>query len=287
MRENKSLSKMTYADLKAYIKSQQNRLSRQRRKGINVSITLSTKGKTTRAELLKEASKAKKQYIADVKARQKSNNVTKPKKSNKVTKPKSTPLDMINKRTLEQFNKLGKSTLQKEVSYLSKEVEKRIKELEKQGLKSTPVSKFLSGGKIGDYDKNDLKSLRTEYMRLRSFLLDKRTTVQGEKIHREKIKAGLFGSGVLLKDKIFDEFFEIYDKAEELFNQAFDNSYKYELMKYTSFLLENNKGETDINDLAQSVRSYAERLYKQKTVEEFDELEQQRQELFEQINYRE
>lgn len=282
MRENKSLAKMTFAELKKYIRNQQNRISRQRRKGIDVPITLTTKGKSTRAELLKEASKAKKQYTADVRTREKI------KKGNKVTKPRPTPLDMINRRTLAQFNKLSKSTLQREVAYLSKVVDKRIKELEKQGLKSTPVTKFLKGGKVGDYDRNDIKSLRSEYARLRGFLIDKRTTVEGEKKHREKVKSELFKKDVLIKDKNFDTFFEVYDKAEELFQQAFDRSYKYELMDYTSFLIDNSKGELDINDLAQSVEKYAKKLYNQKALEEFDEQEKERQELFEQtMGYRE
>ena len=260
---------MTNAELKKFIRNTQNMISRDKRKNKNVAdITLTTKGIKTRSDLFKEAKKA-------VEYRKKKTQKIKAEKV-KTRKPKKTALDKLRTRTQEQFNRLKKTTLQKEVKQLEKEVKKRINELEKAGLKNTPSTEFLKKGY--EYNPDSLASLREYYMRLRSFLLDVRTTVEGEKALRERVKSALFDKNVIINSAKYDDFFNILDKAEELFEQVFDNSIKYEVMH--EIQKEINKGDYDIDELAIDIAEFAENAYRQNQSERLTEFLKKQRTLF-------
>lgn len=268
-----NLSKLTNKELKKFIRNTQNLISRDKSKGhfTNVSISLSAKG-NKRAELLSQAKKAKEYRIIrkDTKKR-KTKTVTK----NRDVKPKRTAVDRLQSRTQEQFNKLKTSTLKKETRELEKEVKKRIDELEKAGLKSSAVTKFLEKG----YSHGeDLQSLREYYMRLRSFLIDKRSTVSGEKQVRENVKSALYEFNILIKDKDYDVFFEIIDKAEEIYKQVFNPSIKYEVMEEAQILLTTTN--LSVDEIAIKLAEFAKKAY-EKTQTEYNKfMEGYRRKLF-------
>lgn len=265
----KKLSQMTNAELKKFIRNTQNMISRDKRKNLSVAdITLSTKGLKTRSDIFKEVKKAveyRKKKTQKIKTEKKKN-----------PKPKKTALDRMYTRTLEQFNKLKKSTLQREVKQLEKEVKKRITELEKAGLKNTPTAQFLKKGY--EYNPNNLASLREYYKRLRSFLMDSRSTVEGEKSLRERIKSALFDKNVIISSSKYDDFFNILDKSQELFSQVFDSSIKYEVMN--EIRKEMDKGKYDIDDLAIKIADFAENAYKRTQAERLNEFIKKQRTLF-------
>lgn len=259
---NINLSKLTNKELKKFIRNTQNLISKD--KATNIKI--SARG-NKRSELLSQASKAKKYRIERERLKKQKRNETK--------KPKRTALDRLQTRTQEQFNKLKKSTLKKEIKELELEVKKRIKALEKADLNSQAVSKFLEKG----YGYSDtIQSLREYYMRLRSFLLDKRTSVTGEKQVRNKVKSALREYGIQINDKNYDKFFEVMEKAQELYKQTFDRSIKYEVMEEAVRLISNTNLSTD--EIAIKLSDFAQSAYERKQDAINELMENYRRKLF-------
>lgn len=157
------------------------------------------------------------------------------------------------------FNKLSENELRHLVTRLASSANKRVKAFEQKGERSPAYNVAKRGGKFTAKGK-DLNALRSEFLREKSFLQSKVSTVSGWKKTKQRIEKGLAEQGVNVSDELFD----IYSKLRELDKTISQKEFKYEIMKEIEAVLEENEVEDgfwdELTDKEKAER-YATMLY--------------------------
>lgn len=173
--------------------------------------------------------------------------------------------------SMEKFLSMSENELRKAVSTMASTANKRIKNLEKNNLRSPAYIQVKNNGGKFTTKKKNLAQLRNEYMRAKSFLILETSSVTGYKKVRKKVIANLQkNKNIKLKEKDYDKVFEIYEAIKEINSEAGMQRIKYGLIsEINKQVIED--GDIDMNIIAQKVEDMINKIY-ERSIEEDAEL---------------
>lgn len=139
---------------------------------------------------------------------------------------------------------LDENSMRKVIKKLRPEVKRRIKEF---GNDPSPaVEKFLRSGGGFSPDKQDLNSLRTEFMRMKMFLESKTSTKAGWEDSVDKTIKEMNKLGVKFTRSNFKDVWRAYSILEELDESVTVREFKYMSLKQIVELQGENKTAHEI-----------------------------------------
>lgn len=163
------------------------------------------------------------------------------------------------------FLKLNKKELNKAVGTLRDVVAKRYKRLESIGGSQASAALKRGGGLISTKNKN-LNQLRSEFMRAKSFLEKKTSTVKGYRESVKRAKVALAERGINIENEEFRNVWSIYEKVKDAVPMVADLQFKYKILEYVQKSMGDNISTEEIVEKA--INNF-EQLYEE-TVEKDD-----------------
>lgn len=146
---------------------------------------------------------------------------------------------------LNEFLSLNTSQLKKAVGTLRDVSAKRYRRLkEKVGDTQATMALEKSGGLISTKGKT-LGELRKEFIRAKTFLEKKTSTVSGYRKMEKAIITSLKTKGIEMSAQQYREFWRLYEQVKELDPMIADKQYKYKILEY----INSNMNEMNSDDL--------------------------------------
>ena len=146
---------------------------------------------------------------------------------------------------LNEFLSLNTSQLKKAVGTLRDVSAKRYKRLkEKVGDTQATMALEKSGGLISTKGKT-LGELRKEFIRAKTFLEKKTSSVSGYQKMEKAILTSLKTKGIEMSPQQYREFWGLYEQVKELDPMIADKQYKYKILEY----INSNMNEMNSDDL--------------------------------------
>lgn len=176
-----------------------------------------------------------------------------------MNKIKNLTVNQILNMDIADFNKLSTPQLRKVTQTLASAGNKRLRRFESSGVSSGAYRHVQrSGGNFSTKGKS-INSLRSEFMRAKTFLTSKGGSVSGaRKIQSETIKT-LNKQGVNLTNEQYNNFWETYERLKEMSPEVASKGLKYVVMGDIAELID----EVNPEELAGIMSEKLDELYEE------------------------
>lgn len=155
-----------------------------------------------------------------------------------------TTSELLNLSSVE-ISKLKKPQLRKIVQTLASTSNKRLKRLQQKGI-TTPASRYVDkSGKFSTKGKN-INQLRAEYIRAKTFLQSKTSTLKGYKQFKKEVQKSLSEKGINISSDNLEPIFNIYEKLKDINPSVAEKNLKYVTLQEISEELKDGQTEDDI-----------------------------------------
>lgn len=190
------------------------------------------------------------------------------------TKTRSGDIPKLLNMDINTFNKLDTTQLKKVVKILASEGNKRMSEILNAG-ETTPATRKakMSGGWFSSNVKpkknnTDLNALRSEYMRVKSYLESETGTLAGHiKVKDEVIKTLRTVHGINVSGDNYSDLWRIYDKIKETDPKAANQDLKYRVINRINEMLKERRRK-EIEDFIEEIRDAMQDIYEEYIEEE-------------------
>ena len=174
----------------------------------------------------------------------------------------------------DEFNALNEKELRKATKIMVDVANKRLVALAEKDLRSAAAWGYAkrSGGKFSTAKKT-MNQLKAEYVRVKSFLESKTSTIRGAKEAERKIVKALESKGVEITDKKnVGNLFKMYDEIKERDSKTAERGMKYAVITYLQQQVDENPQLSD-KELINKVLANREDIYKEQKEREAEHFE--------------
>lgn len=164
----------------------------------------------------------------------------------------------------DKWKHYDKTALKYAVDRLSKTANSRLRKFKEINMKS-PATEWAkrSGGKFTSKNKS-FKQMQTEFVRVKSFLEQETSTIEGYEDVKQRVKDALMEHDVKIDTDEYSTLWETYDKLYEKNPWIAEKGMKYKVIAKLNKRIESHierYGEADKDTLARSMRRTLKRLY--------------------------
>lgn len=153
--------------------------------------------------------------------------------------------DILN-MSARQLNALDAKDLARVSGRLRSAANKRLRRLEKSGMESPAYRNAMRGGGSFSTKDKDLVGLRNEFLRMKTFMEGKTSTVRGAKQAQKKMVDEFKKAGVDMQEENVDRVMRLYERLKEIDPSVSLKQFKYAVQDSVSKYVEQDMTDEEI-----------------------------------------
>lgn len=153
--------------------------------------------------------------------------------------------DILNMST-RQINALDAKDLARVSGRLRSAANKRLRRLEKSGMESPAYRNAMRGGGSFSTKDKDMVGLRNEFLRMKTFMEAKTSTVRGAKQAQKKTVDEFKKAGVDIQEENVDRVMRLYGRLKEIDPSVSLKQFKYAVQDSVSKYVEQDMTDEEI-----------------------------------------
>ena len=159
---------------------------------------------------------------------------------------KGLTVNVILNMSTRQLNALDAKDLARVSGRLRSAANKRLRRLEKSGMESPAYRNAMRGGGSFSTKDKDLVGLRNEFLRMKTFMEGKTSTVRGAKQAQKKMVDEFKKAGVDMQEENVDRVMRLYERLKEIDPSVSLKQFKYAVQDSVSKYVEQDMTDEEI-----------------------------------------